>query len=225
MKHYLLLIIACLGFISSFAQKQTNLVSRLTGLDTAFARVLKNFKTAGFAVAVIEKDKVIYSKGFGYSNIVSKTPVTPNTLFAIGSCTKAFTAGLLGILNKDGKVDFDKPVRTYLPNVQFYSADLTNTITLRDMMSHRTGLPRHDYSWYFFNTNNRDSLVQRIQYLEPSAPLRQNWQYNNFMFMLQGAVTEKLTGKSLGGKYQRKVLSAAGYVALNRIACRLDKDR
>ncbi|MDQ2751838.1 MAG: beta-lactamase family protein, partial [Bacteroidota bacterium] len=179
-----------------FAQKQTNLAARLTGLDTAFARVLKTNKAAGFAVAVIDRNKVIYSKGFGYSDYENKTPVTPNTVFAIGSCTKAFTAGLLGLLNKDGKVDFDKPVETYLPELKFYNNDLNNNATLRDMMCHRTGLPRHDMSWYFFTTSNRDSLVQRIQYLEPSATLRQRWQYNNFMFMLQGVVTEKLTGKS-----------------------------
>ncbi len=210
MKRFLLFIIACLLVISSFSQKQTSLAGRLTGLDTAFARVLKNMKAAGFAVAVVEKDKVIYSKGFGYSDLDTKTPVTPNTVFAIGSCTKAFTAGLLGILNKDGKVDFDQPVRTYLPTVSFYNTDLNNTITLRDMMCHRTGLPRHDYSWYFFTTNSRDSLVQRIQYLEPSAKLRQRWQYNNFMFMLQGVVAEKITGKSWEDNIKEKYFQPLG---------------
>ncbi len=198
------------GLTNTFSQKQTSIVSRLTGLDTAFARVLKNFKAAGFAVAVVEKKKVIYSKGFGYSDIEKKTPVTPNTIFAIGSCTKAFTAGLLGILNKDGKVDFDKSVRTYLPNVSFYNTDLNNTVTLRDMMSHRTGLPRHDNSWYFFTTSSRDSLVQRIQYLEPSVPLRQRWQYNNFMFLLQGVVAEKLTGKSWEDNIKEKFFQPLG---------------
>ncbi len=193
-----------------FAQKQTNLASRLTGLDTAFARVLKTNKAAGFAVAVVDKNNVIYSKGFGYSDYENKTPVTPNTLFAIGSCTKAFTASLLGLLNKDGKVDFDKTVRTYLPEVNFYNNDLNNNVTLRDMMCHRTGLPRHDLSWYFFTTSNRDSLVQRIKYLEPSAPLRQRWQYNNFMFMLQGVVTEKLTGKSWEENIKEKIFKPLG---------------
>ena len=211
MKQLLFFITICLFFaLPLFAQKQNKSVSRLTGLDTAFARVLKNYKAAGFAIAVVEKDKVIYSKGFGYSNTETKTPVTPNTLFAIGSCTKAFTAGLLGLLNKDGKVDFDKPVRTYLPQVSFYNTDLNNTVTLRDMMCHRTGLPRHDFSWYFFNTNSRDSLLQRIQYMEPSAPLRQRWQYNNFMFMLQGAVVEKLTGKSWEDNIKEKFFQPLG---------------
>lgn len=194
MKPILLLLFVFIS-LNNFAQK-TNTANRLNGLDTAVARALKSFKAAGVAVAVIEKGNVIYSKGFGYSDYAAKTPVTTNTLFAIGSCTKAFTAGLLGVLNKDGKLDYDKPVRDYLPEVKFYTTDLNNNITVRDLMSHRTGLPRHDVSWYFFATPSRDTLVQRIQYMEPSAPLRQRWQYNNFMFMLQGAIAEKLTGKT-----------------------------
>src|SRR5579863_7352942 len=90
----------------SFAQKKSLEDKRFTGLDTAFARVLKTWKAAGFAVAVVEKNKVVYANGFGYRDYENKTPVTTNTLFAIGSCTKAFTATVLGILRKDGKVDY-----------------------------------------------------------------------------------------------------------------------
>jgi CubicO group peptidase (beta-lactamase class C family) len=165
-------------------------------LDTTFSRVMKEWHAAGFAVGIVEKNKVLYAKGFGYRDYENKLPVTPNTLFAIGSCTKAFTASLLGLLNKEDKVDFDKPVRSYLPELQFYNDGMNDKITLRDMMSHRTGLPRHDYSWYFFVTKSRDSLMQRVQYMEPTAGLREKWQYNNFMFMLQGLVAEKITGKS-----------------------------
>ena len=165
-------------------------------LDTTFSRVLKEWHAAGFAVGIVEKNKVLYAKGFGYRDYENKLPVTPNTLFAIGSCTKAFTASLLGLLNRDDKVDFDKPVRSYLPELRFYNDGMNDKITLRDMMSHRTGLPRHDYSWYLFVTKSRDSLMQRIQYMEPTAGLREKWQYNNFMFMLQGLVAEKITGKS-----------------------------
>jgi CubicO group peptidase (beta-lactamase class C family) len=169
---------------------------RFAGLDTAFSRVLKLWHAAGFAVAVVDKDKVIYSRGFGFRNLESRAPVTTRTLFPVGSCTKAFTASLLGQLRQGGKVDFDKPVRTYLPVIQFYRNDMNDNITLRDMMCHRTGLPRHDFSWYYFASESRDSLLQRIQYMEPSAGIREKWQYNNFMFLLQGMVVEKLTGTS-----------------------------
>lgn len=168
--------------------------NRLAGIDTTIERILKEWHAAGCAIAVVEKNKVIYSKGFGYKDYEKKSPVTENTLFAIGSCSKAFTASLMGILQKEGKLDIDKPVHQYLPELEFHSNDLTNHVTIRDMMTHRTGLPRHDYSWYG-STVPRDSLLFRIRYLEPSAALREKWQYNNFMFLAQGVVAEKLYGK------------------------------
>ncbi len=197
MKLILLLLYLVLA-ITSTAQKSKTLISdkRFAGLDTAFERLLKDWHAAGFAVAVVEKNKIIYEKGFGYRDIEKKLPVTSNTLFAIGSCTKAFTAALIGLLQKEGKVDIDKPVEIYMPGLKFFNAPMNNIITLRDMMSHRTGLPRHDASWYFFSSASRDSIMQRIQYQEPTAPVRDKYQYNNFMFTAQGAIAEKITGKS-----------------------------
>ncbi|MBS1934317.1 MAG: serine hydrolase [Bacteroidetes bacterium] len=208
-KIFTLLLISTALF--SFAQKQKfSEDKRFAGLDTAFARVLKNWHAAGFAVAVVEKDKVVYAKGFGYRDYENKIPVTPTTLFAIGSCTKAFTASVIGMLVKDGKLDYDKPVRNYLPELKFYNDEMNNKITLRDMMCHRTGLPRHDYSWYFFTTNSRDSLLQRIQYMEPSAGIRERWQYNNFMFFAQGVVAEKITGKKWEDNVREKIFVPLG---------------
>ncbi|PWT71087.1 MAG: penicillin-binding protein [Bacteroidetes bacterium] len=191
----LIALLFAFSTFSGIAQKSKP-VNSFAGFDTAFARILKDWHAAGFAVAVVDRNKVIYAKGFGYRNIEERKPVTPNTLFAIGSCTKAFTASILGMLRQEGKVDFDKPVRSFLPELKFYNDEMNNQITLRDMMSHRTGLPRHDYSWYYFSTKSRDSLIQRIRYLEPTAEIRQKWQYNNFMFMALGAVAERLTGRS-----------------------------
>jgi CubicO group peptidase (beta-lactamase class C family) len=184
--------------------------TNLANLDTAFARVLKDWHAAGFAVAVIQKDSVIYAKGFGYRDLATHTPVTPHTLFAIGSCTKAFTASLIGILEHDGKLDIDKPVRDYLPALKFYTPPLSGMVTLRDMMCHRTGLPRHDLSWYLFGSNTRDSMIQRIQYMEPTAGIRERWQYNNFMFAAQGVVAEKLTGRSWEDNVRTKLWQPIG---------------
>jgi CubicO group peptidase (beta-lactamase class C family) len=169
---------------------------RIVALEPQLNKLLKDWKAAGFAVAVVDKNKVIYAKGFGFRDIDKKLPVTPNTLFPIGSCTKSFTSALLGVLEKDKKVEFDKPFYSYLPAVNFYKPEMTQNITLRDMMSHRTGLPRHDFSWYLFPSTSRDSLLQRVKYMEPSAGIKDRWQYNNFMFLLQGMVAEKITGKS-----------------------------
>jgi CubicO group peptidase (beta-lactamase class C family) len=201
----LLLAFVCL---SVFGQKKTVApADPLAGIDSTLERILKERKAAGFAVAVIQKDKVIYAKGFGYRDYEKKIPVTANTLFAIGSCTKAFTSLLIGLLNKDGKLDYDKPARNYLPDLKFFNPEMNNSITVRDMMCHRTGLPRHDYSWYLFNTDSRDSMMQRIQYQEPTAGIRQTWQYNNFMFLLQGMIAEKLSGKKWEQNIKEKIFT------------------
>ena len=193
-----LFILSTLLFFALFsiAQKSKTAVdNRLSGLDAELEKILKDWKIAGFAVAVVEKDKVVYSKGFGYSDYENKKVVTPNTLFAIGSCSKAFTASVLGLLEKEGKLNLDKPAATYLPFLKFFNADMTEKITVRDMMCHRTGLPRHDFSWYLFNNPSQDSMLMRVQYQEPNAGIREKWQYNNFMFLAQGVMAEKLTGK------------------------------
>lgn len=222
----LLLFIFLLVFNYSFAQKKTAVVpDPFAGLDTAFQRVLKDRKAAGFAVAVVSKDKIIYAKGFGYRDYENKLPVTPNTIFAIGSCTKAFTSSLIGLLNKENKLDYDKPATTYLPDLHFFNDNMNNTITVRDMMCHRTGLPRHDYSWYLFNTASRDSLLHRIQYQEPTAALRQTWQYNNFMFLAQGMIAEKLTGKSWEENVKEKIFTPLGMTASNFTIADLQKNK
>ena len=189
------------------AQKPTD--KRLAGLDTLIARVLKDWKAPGVTVAVVEKNKVVYTGGFGYRDLDKKLPVTENTLFAIGSCSKAFTSGMIGSLVKDGLVDIDKPVRNYLPELKFYNEHLNDQVTLRDMMSHRTGLPRHDYSWYG-STASRIDLLKRIEFQEPTATLREKWQYNNFMFLGQGVVLEKITGKSWETNIQDRIFKPLG---------------
>lgn len=219
----LLLVCIITGYFA-LAQKVKPADKRLVGLDTALSRLLKDWNVAGFAVAVVEKDKVIYSRGFGYRDYNAKKPVTPNTLFAIGSCTKAFTSSLLGMLEKEGKLDLDHKVTEYLPGFRFYNADMNEHIILKDLMSHRTGLPRHDYSWYLFTTRSRDSLVNRIQYLEPSAGIREKWQYNNFMFLLQGVITEKITGKSWEANIKERIFSPLGMARSNLSVSDMEKD-
>ncbi|MBA2329669.1 MAG: serine hydrolase [Flavisolibacter sp.] len=192
-KIFFLLLFA---IIQMAAYGQTTNDKRIVALEPQLNKLLKDWKAAGFAVAVVDKNKVIYAKGFGFRDLEKKLPVTTNTLFPIGSCTKAFTSSLIGVLDKEKLVEFDKPFYSYLPAINFYKPEMTQNITLRDMMSHRTGLPRHDFSWYLFPSSSRDSLLQRVKYMEPSAGIKDKWQYNNFMFLLQGLVAEKITGKS-----------------------------
>lgn len=195
MKHLFTLILF-LSAIAVTAQKKPTTDTRLIDLDAELQKVLDTWKTPGFAVAIIEKNKVVYAKGFGYRDYEKKLPATPNTLFAIGSCSKAFTSAVLGQLREEKKLTFEDKPGKYIPDLAFFNDKMNNTIQIRDLMSHRTGLPRHDFSWYLFPSNSKDSLIQRIAYQEPFAGVREKWYYNNFMFLAQGVIAEKITGKS-----------------------------
>ncbi|SFA54104.1 CubicO group peptidase, beta-lactamase class C family [Pedobacter suwonensis] len=197
MKRILNVLLLCFLVLSSLAQskKQKN-DDPLAGIDTLFNRILKDQVAAGFSVAVVKGDDIIYSKGFGYRDVENKKPVTPNTLFAIGSSSKAFTGSLLGLLRKEGKLTFEDKAVSLLPKLHFYSEEMDSQIILRDLMAHRTGLSRYDFSWLLFNTANRDSIIARVKYMKPSAAVREKWFYNNFMYLAQGMIVERLTGKT-----------------------------
>ena len=169
---------------------------RLKNIDKELNKVLEATKAPGFAVAVVEGDKVIYAKGFGYRDYENKIPVDANTLFAIGSSSKAFTSAILGKLRAEDKLSFDDSPLDHIPELKFHNDNMNNNIIIKDLMRHSTGLPRHDLSWYYFPTHNKDSLIQRVKYQEPFTGVRQQWYYNNFMFLAQGVIAEKITGKS-----------------------------
>lgn len=193
MKYSILASLFCTLLLTTNAQKADK---RLAGLDTMIQRILTEWNVPGVSVTVVEKNKVVLAKGFGYKDYENRVPVTENTQFAIGSCTKAFTASLVGFALQEKGIDLDVPVHTYFPALQFLDPNLTANVTLRDMLCHRTGLPRHDYSWYSGAAIARDSLIHNIRFLEASAPLRQNFQYNNYMYMAVAGVLEKLYGKT-----------------------------
>ncbi|MGB5700992.1 serine hydrolase [Muriicola sp.] len=168
---------------------------RLKGVEKELNAILEVTKAPGFAVAVVEGQKVLYAKGFGYSDYENKIPADANTLYAIGSSTKAFTSAILGQLRQEDKLSFeDSPIK-HIPELRFYNDEMNNGIIIKDLMSHRTGLPRHDFSWYLFPTDSRDSLMMRIEHQEPFTGVRKQWYYNNFMFLAQGVIAEKITGK------------------------------
>jgi len=205
-KLFIVLALFFAGPLYAQKKKAVKITDPLAGIEKELEQILKDRKAAGFAVAVVKKDSVIYAKGFGYRDYENKVPVTPNTLFAIGSCTKAFTSSLLGLMNKEGNLDFDKPARDYLPGLKFFNDNLNRNVTVKDIIVHRTGLPRHDMSWYLFSTDSRDELLKRIEFMEPTAPLRQTWQYNNFMYLAQGMIAEKHYEKSWEELIREKLL-------------------
>ena len=178
----------------------------LRGLDDFVARVIKEWQVPGLALGVIQDGKPVLLKGYGYRDVEKRLPVTPRTLMAIGSNTKSFTVVLMGMLADSGKLEWDKPVRTYLPDFQLYDDFATREMTPRDLVTHRSGLPRHDGLWYG-RSFNREELYRRLKYLEPSASFRSRWQYQNLMFLTAGYLVERRTGRSWDDLIRERVFA------------------
>jgi len=174
------------------AQRRAEKLENITAFIDTTREV---WNVPGLAIAIVKDDEVIYSRGFGYRNIEGNLPVTPNTIFAIGSSTKAFTALGLGVLVDDGKLDLDKPVHEYLPDFRLYDRIATEKMTPRDLVTHRSGLPRHDLMWYG-SEFTREEMFKRLRYLQPSKDLRETWQYQNLMYMTAGYLIEQISGKA-----------------------------
>lgn len=163
------------------------------GFDQWAEALIKEWNVPGMAVGAIKGGKVVLLKGYGFRNLEDKQPVTPQTLMAIGSNSKSFTVVLLSQLVDEGKLDWDKPVTQYLPDFQLYDEYATKNFRVKDLVTHVSGLPRHDDVWYGRSTTRKD-IYQRLKYLEPSTSFRGRWQYNNLMFITAGLLVEQITG-------------------------------
>ncbi|MBV8587479.1 MAG: serine hydrolase [Verrucomicrobia bacterium] len=174
---------------------EINVPARLEGFDEYMAKLLQEWNAPGVAVGVVVNDKLMFAKGYGYRDFGQKLAFTPETLFPIASNTKLFTAVAAGMLVEEGKLTWDKPIRDAVPEIRFYNDDLNRTISLRDMLSHRTGITRHDSIWYKSDFTRRD-LFDRVVYLEPQAPPRTMFLYNNLMYVAVGYIIELRSGKT-----------------------------
>jgi len=197
-------LVFTLSLIAPAAAKEKTGQSNLEGYREYVEKALKEWKIPGAAISIVKDGKIIFAEGFGFRDVKNGLKVTPNTLFAIGSCSKAFTAATVGILVDEGKVDWNKPVREYLPTFKLKDPFAAERMTPRDLLCHNSGLPRHDALWYG-SKESRGDIFKRLQYLEPSRDFRSTFQYNNLMFMtagylvgqVMGSTWEKFTGERI----------------------------
>lgn len=190
-------------------QKTIDHAKALEGFDDFVNQTIKDWHGAGAAVAIVQGDKVILLKGYGYRDVEKKLPMTPKSLCAIASITKSFTVSDLGMLFDEGKGGWDVPIRSLFPAFKMYDPVLTEQMIVRDLVTHRSGLPRHDMVWYSSDFS-RDDLIRRLQYLEPNKPLRTTFQYNNLMFMTAGYVAGLLDNKKWEDSLRTRVLTPLG---------------
>jgi CubicO group peptidase (beta-lactamase class C family) len=186
----------------------------LAGFDSFVNEAIKAWEVPGLALAIVKNGQIILVQGFGFRDVEGKLPVTPKTLFAIGSCTKAFTTFVMGTLVDEGKLDWDAPVRNYIPEFRMHDKVATELITPRDLVTHRSGLPRHDLVWYNA-TISRKQIVDRLPYLEPSETFRSKFQYNNIMFMTAGYLVERVTSKSWEDTVSLRIFEPLGMTGSN----------
>src|ERR1051325_6391830 len=177
----LMALVVLVALTVGLRAQEIDVAKRLDGFDDYMARVLKDWNGPGIGVGIVVGDQLVFAKGYGDRDYGKKLPFTPGTGCPIASNTKLFTAVAAGMLVEDGKLTWDRPVRESVPSIRFYNEELNNAVTLRDMLSHRTGITRHDTIWYKSDFTRKE-LFDRLKYLEPQEPMRQTFLYNNLMF-------------------------------------------
>jgi CubicO group peptidase (beta-lactamase class C family) len=195
-----------LAFAPSLQADEQEIARKLQGFDGYMEKVLKDWNAPAVGVGIVVNDKLVFAKGYGYRDYEKKLPFTPTTLCPIASNSKLFTAVSAGMLVEEGKLTWDQPVRDSVPAVRFYNDSLNNTVTLRDMLGHRTGITRHDAMW-FQSPFNRKELFERLKYLEPTVPVRQSYIYNNLMLAATGYLIELQSGKTWETFVREKILA------------------
>ncbi len=191
------------------AQKAAERAAKIADYEAFVNQVLKQWNVPSCAIGIYVDGQVVLAKGYGLRNVEQQLPADADTLYAIGSETKAFTTMMLAQLCDEGKLDWDEPVRTYMPDFALKDEYASGHLTVRDMVTHRCGLPRHDLLWYATDFD-RNELVRRLRFLEPNAELREMFQYNNLMYVLAGQLVAKLDGGSWEDSLQRRILAPLG---------------
>jgi CubicO group peptidase (beta-lactamase class C family) len=173
--------------ITAFVLFLFTLVATGQNFDKAARDAAAAWQFPALAVAVVQDDKVIFVKAYGVKEIGKAEPVTADSLFQIGSTTKAFTTTAMAMLVDEKKLDWDDSVRHHIDYFRLADPCADSLVTLRDIVSHRTGLSRHDELWDN-SPLSRQEILHRVAAIKPSRPIRAAYQYNNIMFMAAGDV-------------------------------------
>lgn len=195
-------------FVQLCFSQERNL--ELKGLENDITILMKQYNAVGLSIAVVKNDTVIYSKGFGYRDLENQLPVTTNTVFPIGSTTKAFTGSLLGILEFQNHVSLKDNPSLYIPNFQFYNDKMNDLITIEDLLSHKSGIGGQGTSEVFFPETDKLIMVQRLKYLKPEGEIKNSFVYSNMGYILAGTIVEQITNKSWETNIQEKIFEPLG---------------
>jgi CubicO group peptidase (beta-lactamase class C family) len=191
-------------------------------LDALMSESMKHWQAPGSAVVVVRGDEVVYLKGFGVKDVNTKQPVTPDTIFAIGSTTKAFVTAAMAILADEGKMNWDDAVRKHLPYFRLSDPLANENVTMRDIVTHRTGLVRHDLLWYGAPWS-REEIIRRVGFVPLSYGFRTTFQYQNIMFLTAGQAVGAASGGSWEEFTQKRIFDPLGMKSANFSALKAEQ--
>jgi CubicO group peptidase (beta-lactamase class C family) len=204
-----LLTLVCILFGLCLLVSAPSRAHEFEGFDDFVEEIMAEWQVPGLAVAAVRDGEVVLSRTYGLRDAELGLPVTTRTLFALGSVTKTFTTTGLAILAEEGRLDWDRPVWTYMPDFELMDRDAGRRITPRHLVTHSSGLPRHDVLWYAEAFDRRE-MFRRLRFLEPTKRLGTTFQYQNLMFMTAGMLAGRLSGTSWEDFTQRRLLDPLG---------------
>src|SRR5947209_2977152 len=181
-------------------------------IDALVARLMRDWGVSAAALAIAHGGEIVLCKGYGKRSLEDDLPATERTLFPIASTTKAFTAMAVAMLVDQGVLDWDTPVREYIPWFRLCDDFATERMTPRDLLSHRSGLPRHDFV-RLGTEATREELVRRLRHLAPAQDFRTVYQYQNLMYMTAGYLVEQVSGMSWEQFVQTRIFDRLGMVS------------
>lgn len=175
-------------------------------------RALKTFDVPGIAIAIVKDGKVVAAQGFGVRRLGDPAPVTAKTQFEIASNSKAFTAVALAKLVDEGKLDWDDPVIKHLPDFRMHDAYVTQEMTVRDLLTHRSGLGlgAGDLLWWPTTTFSTDEIIHNLRHVKPATSFRASYAYDNLLYIVAGRIIAQKSGKSWGETVQAQILEPLG---------------
>jgi CubicO group peptidase (beta-lactamase class C family) len=180
-------------------------------LDSYIQRGMKQWQIPGLAITIVKDGKVVFSKGYGVTELGRTDPVNENTLFIIASNTKLFTGTALAKLDFEKKLSLNDKITKYLPWFRLYDTNSTKLANIRDMLCHRIGLKTFQGDFTFWDSNlAKDSIIWKMRYLKPSGDFRQDYGYCNSAFLVAGRVLEKVTGKTWESYVEENILAPLG---------------
>jgi CubicO group peptidase (beta-lactamase class C family) len=217
MNKQILFLFAILFTIGNSANSQQSLDGKLDVLDRYYSNSMEDWNTPGLAVAIVKDGEIIFSKGYGTRNIDTGEPVDANTLFAIASNSKAFTSAAIAMLIDEGLLDWDDKVRKYLPWFELYNPNVSDNMTIRDLLTHRSGLKTFSGDLIWYGTNlSAEEVVRNARYLEPAYGFREKYGYSNIMYLAAGLIIEEVSGLTWTEFITERILEP---LEMNRTVC------